>query len=395
MPTHSSHEPSGGQPLWHARRGFTLGGLRYVQEAGLVGVILLLVIFLTLASPDVTVGDRTSNAFLRIDNLLPNVATSMSHIAIMALGATMVIIAGGIDISVGSIYGLSALGCAAVLQQFPPDASPWVVIPVGMAVPIAIGLGCGLLNGLLVAGLRLHPFIVTLGTMSILRGIALVAVETKSIPSTGRMIPEAFTTGFLSYQINSGPLAWAMLQPVPMVIMLVCVAAAWVYLGHTAAGRRIYAIGGNPEAARFSGISVNRTTIGVFALSGLACGIAGMVNCGYRGSANTATGEGYELMVIAAAAVGGASMSGGRGTALGALLGALIIQLITNGITTLGQLNFGVFVLKVSTDYTKIIVGVAIIVAVAVDRAGERLRTRLVTRQRHGPQEPGNEPAGT
>jgi len=330
-----------------------------------------------VAAEPVTVRGETVNNFFRLDNLLPNVATPMSWMAIMAVGVTFVIIAGGIDISVGSIFGLSALGAAAVLQQFPEDAGPWAAVPLGIAVPLVIGLGCGLLNGALVVGLRIHPFIVTLGTMSIFRGIGLVSVPVKSLPSLGRDLPLAFTRNFVGYEMASGPLQWAKLQPVPMVIMLACVAAAWVYLSHTAAGRRIYAVGGNAEAARFSGIPVGWVQLRVFALSGLAAGVAGMVSAGYYASANTATGEGYELTVIAAAVVGGASLVGGRGTALGAMLGALVIKLIENGIDILKKVDLGLVVVPVSKEYSKIIIGIAIVVAVAIDRLSEYLQGRV------------------
>lgn len=351
-------------------------GIGGVQELGLVLVVLIIVVFLTVASEPVTIRGEEVNNFFRIDNLLPNVATPMSWMAIMAIGVTIVIIAGGIDISIGSTFGCAALGTVAVLQTLPEQASPLVVIPVAIAVPVAIGLGCGLFNGALVVGLRMHPFIVTLGTMSILRGIALIAVETKSLPSWGRTLPLAFTEKFIAWEITSEPLAWAKLQPVPMLIMLFCLIVAMVYLSKTPSGREIYAVGGNQEAARFSGLRVGWITIRVYMLSGLSAGIAGMISAGYYGAANTATGEGYELTVIAAAVVGGASLAGGRGSALGALLGALIIKLIENGIDILKNIDLGVFTLHVSKEYSKIIIGAAIIIAVGVDRLSEHLRRR-------------------
>jgi ribose/xylose/arabinose/galactoside ABC-type transport system permease subunit len=377
-PPHAA--PSAGPPPPAGAPAILRRRIPHMQEAGLVLVIALIMIFLTVASEPVTVRGQTVNNFFRVDNLLPNVATPMSWMAIMALGVTFVIVAGGIDISVGSIFGLSALGAAAVLQQFPETAGPWVVLPLAVVVPLGIGLGCGLANGLLVVGLRIHPFIVTLGTMSIFRGIGLVSVATKSLPSGDRSLPLAFTKDFVSYEITYGPLEWMKLQPVPMLIMLVCVVAAWVYLSQTAAGRQIYAIGGNEEAARFAGVPVGRVRLRVFALSGLAAGIAGMVSAGYYASANTATGEGYELTVIAAAVVGGASLVGGRGSALGAMLGALVIKLIENGIDILKKIDFGVFALPVSKEYSKIIIGIAIVVAVAIDRASEYFQSERLAR---------------
>ncbi len=348
------------------------------QQAGLLVVVLLMGLLLTFAAEPIVFHGQTVNNFLRLDNLIPNVATPMSWMTIMAVGLTIVIVSGGIDISVGSIFGLSALGTAAVLQQLPEDAGPWRVLPIAVVVPLGIGLLCGLINGALVVGLRMHPFIVTLGTLSIFRGIALISVPTKSLPSGDKSLPAAFTSNFMSWQwpIHRGDGASLLLQPVPMIIMLLCVVAGWIFLSHMVAGREIYALGGNEEAARFSGLPVGTIKLRVYALSGLAAGVAGMVSTGYYGSANTATGEGYELTVIAAAVVGGASLTGGRGTALGALLGSLIIKLIENGIYILKKINLGIVTLSLSKEYTKIIIGCAILIAVAIDRLSEKFQKR-------------------
>jgi ribose/xylose/arabinose/galactoside ABC-type transport system permease subunit len=361
-----------------------------IQEGGLLVVILLIGALLTFAADPVTIRGQMVNNFLRLDNLIPNVATPMSWMAIMAVGVTIVIVGGGIDISVGSIFGLAALGTAAVLQTLPEQASAWVVLPLAIAVPVSIGLLCGLINGALVVGLRMHPFIVTLGTLSIFRGIALISVPTKSLPSGDGTLPLAFTAKFMSWQVvlQQGESTSIMLQPAPMMVMVLCVLAGWVFLNHTVGGREVYALGGNEEAARFSGLQVGWIKIRVYVLSGLAAGMAGMVSTGYFGSANTATGEGYELTVIAAAVVGGASLTGGRGTAVGAVLGALIIKLIENGIYILRKIDLGFTVIPLSKEYTKIIIGIAIIVAVAVDRLSEYLRGRKMAK-RKPPQAPG------
>lgn len=341
-------------------------------------VIVLLAALLTFGGGSVTVGGREVNNFLRVDNLIPNVATTMSWIALMAVGATIVIAAGGIDISVGSIFGLAALGTAAVLQSFAEHASAWLVLPVAVVVGLGIGLLCGLINGAIVVGLRMHPFIVTLGTLSIFRGLALISVPTKSLPAGDRSLPLALTSHFVSWQLllDRADAAPLLIQPVPMLIMLAWVLAAWVFLSHTVSGRHLYAVGGNEEAARFSGIPIGRVKLRVYALSGLSAGLAGLVSTGFYGSANTATGESYELMVIAAAVVGGASLTGGRGTALGALLGALVIKLIDNGTYILKQINLGFATLPVSKEYSKIIIGVAIILAVAIDRFSEYVQSK-------------------
>lgn len=356
---------------------------QWLQESGLLVVIFLLGLLLTLASDPITLLDgRVVNNFLRADNLIPNVATTMAPIGIMAIGATIVIAAGGIDISMGSIYGLAALGVAATLQRFPEDAPAWQVLPTAVAVAFAIGLGCGLINGLIVVGLRMHPFIVTLGTLSVFRGLALVLVPSKSIPTADRTLPHAFTDQLVQWRwfLARGDGPPLMLQPVPMLVLLASLAAGWIFLNYMVAGREVYAVGGNEEAARFSGLPVRWIKLRVYMLCGLSAGLAGLVSAGYFGSASTATGEGYELMVVASAVIGGASLSGGRGTALGAVLGALIIKLIENGISILKQIDLGLFRLPISKEYTKIIIGIAIVLAVAIDRFSEHLQSRRVRR---------------
>ncbi len=332
------------------------------QEMGLVLVVLALGAILAAYGWHDALPGRP-NTFLGVDNLIDGVATPMSYYAIMAVGLTLVIITGGIDISVGSIMALSALGGAAALQGFPTDAPAWQVLPVAFAVPLGIGLLCGLANGALVVGLRLHPFIVTLGTMSVFRGLANVLPEQKTLPAAGRRLPEAFTTDFMR-------LEFADLQLMPLIIMLGCVGLGWFYLQSMIAGRETYAVGGNEEAARFSGLRVHRIKLRTYALSGLCAGLAGLVSLGRFGTASTSTGSGYELTVIAAAVVGGASLAGGRGTALGALLGTLIIALIENGI----------LILRLAQEYRLVIIGLAIVVAVALERLGQHLRTRRAAR---------------
>ena len=336
-----------------------------VQELGLLVVVLVLGLILTAYGwHDARPG--RPNTFLNFDNLIDGIATPMSYYAIMAVGVTFVIITGGIDISVGAIMALAALGSAAVLQNFDVDAPAWKVVPLGIVVPLAIGLLCGLVNGALVVGINLHPFIVTLGTMSIFRGLANVLpwFEAKTLPVGGKFLPRAFTTRFMRIDIGG-------VEVMPMVVMLACVLLGWFYLRLMVVGRENYAVGGNEEAARFSGLNVKRIKLRVYALAGLSAGIAGMVSLGRFGTASTSTGTGYELTVIAAAVVGGASLSGGRGTAIGALLGTLIIAMIENGI----------IILHLQQEYRLIIIGAAIVLAVSLDRLSEYWRNRrLVAR---------------
>jgi ribose/xylose/arabinose/galactoside ABC-type transport system permease subunit len=328
-----------------------------LQELSLVAIIAALCVVLSYFGwRDAPPG--YANLFLNPDNLIDGIATPMSVYAIMAVGATCVIITAGIDISVGAIFALSALVAAAVLQEMPRDASPWKVIPVAVVVPAAVGTLCGLVNGVLVVVLRIHPFIVTLGTMVIFRGLANVTTPEKRRPDSRHFLPDVFSDQFMRYQVGG-------IRPMPMLVMLLCVALGAVYLHLTVAGRKNYAIGGNEEAARYSGVRVGPVKLLVYAISGLTAGIAGMVSLGRYATISTNTASGYELMVIAAAVVGGASLMGGRGSAIGALLGTLVIAIIGNGIYTL----------HMDEEYRSIIVGTAILVAAALDsRITQRLR---------------------
>jgi ribose/xylose/arabinose/galactoside ABC-type transport system permease subunit len=338
-------------PAVHRAKSFAL-----LQELGLLLVVLLIGGILSVHGWNDALPGRP-NTFLNFDNLIDGVATPMSYYAIMAVGLTLVIITGGIDISVGSIMALAALGCAGALQGLPPDAPASHVLPIAIFVPVGIGLVCGLINGGLIVGLNLHPFIVTLGTMSIFRGLANVIPDEKTLPSAGKRLPPAFTTDFMRAEIFG-------LQLMPLIVMLICVAFGWFYLKMLVAGRETYAIGGNEEAARFSGLRVGWIKLRTYALAGVCAGLAGMVSVGRFGTASTSTGNGYELTVIASAVVGGASLLGGRGTAIGALLGTLIIALIENGI----------LILRLAQEYRLVIIGLAIIVAVSLDRLSTYLR---------------------
>jgi ribose transport system permease protein len=304
------------------------------------------------------------NKFLNADNLA-QLAKDTSFVAVMAVGATVVIIAGGIDLSVGSIYALASVTAAIIFNRYGPNGSqpstsPWVSVPLGILVCVGAATLCGLANGAMIVALKVHPFIITLGTMAIYRGIAFVVTNGQSIGS----FPEAFRA-LIRYDFGTN------LSIVPLAVMLAVAAAGGVFLSLMAAGRRVYAVGGNELASRYSGIRVERVKLGVFIISGLTAGIAALLAIGYYGAASSGDGEGYELNVIAASVVGGASLSGGKGSALGALLGALIIQMISSGIVILG----------IPQNYSRIIIGFAVIVAVVFDQVNNWLaRKRLTSR---------------
>ena len=304
------------------------------------------------------------NKFLNAQNLI-KLAKDTSFIAIMAMGATFVIISGGIDLSVGAVYALASVLGAMVFHLFGPggahaDVSPWLSVPAGLLTCVGVATLCGLLNGVMMVTLKVHPFIITLGTMAIFRGVAFVITKGQSIGD----FPQPFRA-LIGWETANR------LSVVPLGVMVLVAVMATLYLSRLAAGRRIYATGGNELASRYSGIRVERVKLSVFVISGLTAGIAALLAIGYYGSASSADGPGYELDVIAAAVVGGASLSGGKGTALGALLGALIIKLIDTGIVILG----------IDQNYSRIIIGAAVILAVVFDQFNTWLAKRRLAAQ--------------
>ena len=365
------------------------------QEGGLVLVILLLGLLLTLFGGSVkvplfelnaegqrqrifttnTAGEREpvaveKNKFLNAQNLA-QLAKDTSFIAIMAVGATFVIISGGIDLSVGAIYALASVLGALVFQRYGPSgsdtlqtiaadgsailSSAWYAVPIGILMCLAVGTAAGLTNGGMIVALKVHPFIITLGTMAIFRGIAFVITKGQSVGS----FPQAFRD-LVRWEVGNG------LSLMPLAVMLLIMVVGGIYLSRLAAGRRIYAIGGNELASRFSGIRVERVKLSVYVYSGLTAGIAALLSLGYYGAATSGDGQGYELNVIAAAVVGGASLSGGKGSALGAVLGALLIQMISSGIVILG----------IDQNYSQIIIGAVVIIAVVLDQINSWLAKR-------------------
>lgn len=330
------------------------------QESGLVLVVLIVIVTLVLLAGthvDRRTGGMVSNFWN--SNTLIQTATDASFFAIMAIGATVVIISGGIDLSVGSIYALSGVGLAMAMRALGPAAGAPTVI-IGLVVCAGIGLACGIINGVLVSGLRVHPFIITLGTMWVLRGVAFVATKAESI-----LLPQSLTRAAkASLGFGSG------LYPIPMLSMIALTIVGTIYLQRSVMGRHVFAFGGNLEASRFAGLQLNRIQIGVFAVSGLTAGLAAFLGASFYGSASSGDGQGYELYVIAAAVVGGASLTGGKGSALGAMLGAVLIVLIRQSIRTL----------HFDQNYEWIIVGSVIIIAVVIDQWSSRATARRLSR---------------
>ena len=330
------------------------------QQIGLVLVLLLSWAALTAAAgshPDRVTGEPVNN-FLNAYTLI-QMATDASTFAIMGVGMTVVIISGGIDLSVGAIYALASVAMAMVLRAA-GDMGPGATVMIGLGTCLAVSLLCGLANGLMVIGLGVHPFIITLGTMWMLRGVAFVISRAESI-----LVPQALTS------VAKAPLGMGTaLYPVPLLAMIVVTLLGMLYLGRTVMGRHVFAVGGNAEAARYSGLDVNRIKLGVYVLSGLTAGIAAFLGASFYGSATSSDGTGYELYVVAAAVVGGASLMGGKGSALSATLGAVLIVTIRQAIRTL----------HLDQNYEWIIIGGSMIVAVVLDQGGSRLLARRLAR---------------
>ena len=280
--------------------------------------------------------------FLTVSNLL-NVLEQSAINAIVAAGMTFVIISGGIDLSVGSVLALAGIVLASLLQA-------GVGLPIALTVALASAAICGLLNGLFVTLGRLPPFIATLGMMSVARGLALIWAE-------GRPI-SGFTESF-RLMATGRPLG----IPAPVLITLVVYAIAHVALAHSVFGRSIYAIGGNEEASRLSGVPVRFHKAGAYVVCGLTSGVAAVVLTARLNSAQPTAGIMYELDAIAATVIGGTSLFGGEGTLLGALIGALIMGVLRN-----------VNLLNVSSFVQQFVIGVVIIAAVLIDTALKRGR---------------------
>ena len=279
--------------------------------------------------------------FLTTSNLL-NVAEQTSLNAIIAVGMTFVIVSGGIDLSVGSLVALAGVALGASLQAGRPAA-------VAISIALAIGFACGIGNGVLIAWGRLPPFIVTLGTMSIARGAALVATEGR--PISGFDAPfRALATGRIGF------------VPAPVVVTAVVYVVAAFVLARTTFGRYVYAIGGNEEATRLSGVAVRFHKTMIYGVCGLTSAIAAVVLTARLNSAQPIAGMMYELDAIAATVIGGTSLLGGEGTLGGTLVGALIMGVLRNGLNLLG----------VSSFLQQIVIGAVIVVAVLLDTTLKR-----------------------
>lgn len=280
--------------------------------------------------------------FLSTGNLA-GVARQTAVIMIMAMGMTVVMISGGIDLSVGSMMALASVAGAFALLT-------GISILLGIAVCVAVGALCGLVNGAAIATLRIPPFIVTLGAMGIYRGITLLITDGKAVVG----LPSNF--GYLAEGNLLG------LIPVPLVLVLVVALATHFVLVNTRLGRYGYAIGSNLEAARYAGVRVWRYQILFYVILGALTGLAGAIESARLVTGQPTAGEGYELRAIAAVVIGGGSLSGGQGTITGTIIGALIMGVLANGANLLG----------ISSFTQQVVIGAVIVLAVTLDEFQRR-----------------------
>ena len=295
-----------------------------LNHGALVGLIILCIALL-IATP----------VFLTVPNII-NIGIQAAVVAIMAFGMTFVIVTSGIDLSVGSVAALSAMVSAWMFSNV--GLPGWLTLIIGLL----IGLLAGAASGLAIAYGKLPAFIATLAMMSVARGLTLVI-------SGGTPVATSGAVNHLGADL--GPI------PVPVIMLALAGVVCWFILSRTVLGRSLYAIGGNEEAARLSGIPVRRILVAVYALAGLFAGLAGLVLAGRLSSAQPQAGLGYELDAIAAVVIGGASLSGGSGKASGTFIGAVLLAVIRNGLN----------ILNVSSFWQQVVIGCVIALAVGFD----------------------------
>lgn len=280
---------------------------------------------------------------------LYNITRNVSFVAIIALGMTLVIITGGIDLSVGSVLCLCSMVLAVVMHA-------GYSLEVGIAASVGTALLVGAVNGVLIAHVGLPPFVVTLGMMSVARSLAMVA-------SGNTVVFEFGPDHDLLLALGGG--AWVFGIANPVMYMIVLGLLTGFVLRWTRFGRHVFAIGGNEQAATLTGVPVKAIKVAVYMISALSAGIAGIVQTGWLGAVTTNIGTGLELQVIAAAVIGGANLAGGRGTALGAIIGAMLIEVIRNSLGLLG----------INAFWQGTFIGAAILFAVLFDKAANARRS--------------------
>jgi len=304
----------------------------FIAKYGVILGLIIIIIFFTVMKAK----------FLTLENML-NMLRQTSINGLLAIGMTFVVLTGGIDLSVGSIVGAS--GMFAALAARSETGIPWFA---AVLIGLLVGLLLGTVNGIVISYLRVPAFIATLGMLSIARGVTFMASNAKPVPGLSR--------GFL--KVGGGSLG---IIPIPILILTAALIVSYILLYKTRYGRYVFATGGNPTSARVSGISVKKITCSVYMVSGLLAGLAGVILTSRVTSGLAQSGDGYEVDAIAAAVIGGNSLSGGRGRLWGTIIGFLIM----------GVMNNGLDMMAVSSYWQLVIKGIIIIGAVMLDSLNE------------------------
>jgi len=314
------------------------GSVLHARESGIAIPLILLIVIISIVNP----------VFLDIDNLL-NIARQISFVFIIGIAMTFVLIGAGLDLSVGSVLALAGVLCGIVLRALMLSMPMWLAIGIAILVGIVLGMLTGIFNGLIITRYKIPSLIVTLGMMYIARGI--VQVLTRGVPVYP--FPDEFNNLGQGYLLG-----------VPNVVYVAVVLGiiAHIALTQTSWGRAVFAVGGNMETARLSGINVVRVLTSAYVLCGIAAAVSGVLTTARLASALANAGTGMELQVIAACIIGGTSMFGGSGSILGTLIGAAFMSIIANGMV----------LMKISVYYQSIVIGVIIILAVGIDQFRRR-----------------------
>jgi inositol transport system permease protein len=311
------------------RRGFDFVG--FMEKYGVLLFLILLIILFSAYNP----------RFLSARNIT-NILTEVSIYGIIGVGMTYVILTGGVDLAVGSLLAFAAMGGAYVVQALGGDfVLSWLV---ALLISCVIGTAAGYLHGKTVTKFNVPPFIVTLGGMTVWRGMTLIINDGGPI--------SGFDAGYRWW--GRGDILGI---PVPVLVFVIVALAGYIVLRYTRYGRQVYAVGGNPEAARLSGLNVNYVLASVYVITGFLAGLAGFLLSARLGSAEAVAGINYELRVIASVVIGGTSLFGGIGGVGGTVIGALLIGVLINGLV----------MMNVSPYYQQVIIGVIIVLAVAFD----------------------------
>lgn len=329
------------------RTGLSFRRLLQIREFGVLLALVVLVVAMSFLSP----------AFLTELNIF-NVLRGMSTIGIMSIGITMVIVTGGIDLSIGSILAAASIMTARLI--YTEVTTPWIAVLIGLG----FGGVLGMVNGLVITRLRVNPFITTLGMLTVARGVTYLLASglEGTVASNVPLRDEGVSFLGNGYVLQDTFLARGI--PFPVILMIILVIIFTLFLRYTVLGRQIYAVGSNEIAARLSGVPANQVKLFVYTLTGVLSALAGIMTAGLLRTAATNAGSGIELDVIAAVVIGGASLSGGEGSIFGAIIGAAIMAIVRNA-----------FVLLQFPSYAQAItIGVVIIAAVATDQWRRRQR---------------------